>query len=212
MNRPAGTLALACAIAVVMVATPAFSGSSRGAMTRSGAIARPAVPLSRPNVVTRRAPPLARPNVITRPAPPLARPNVFTRSGAPFARPNVITRPAPPFRRAPGRIDGHRHFHHGPTIVFFESPFFGARPFGYPYSNYFLRYPYSSPFYTFGTAPPYVSLPPIATDPFYCWVDEIGFTDRERFAHHLHEVHGVPLEEALASAELVGGRYVFFGY
>jgi hypothetical protein len=177
-----------------------------------GSIPRPFVPLSRPNVVTRRAPPLARPNPVAKPGAPLAHPNVLTRSGTSFGRPNVITRPAPPYRRAPAHFHGHRHVHRGSTIVFFGPPFFGGRPFGYPFSNYFLSYPYSSPFYTFGTAPPYVSLPPIATDPFYCWVDEIGFTDRERFVHHLHEVHGVPLEEALASAELVGGRYVFYGY
>jgi hypothetical protein len=54
--------------------------------------------------------------------------------------------------------------------------------------------------------------PSMITDPYYCWVDGIGFSDERRFAHHLHEVHGVPLDEALASTELMDGQYVFFGY
>jgi hypothetical protein len=43
-------------------------------------------------------------------------------------------------------------------------------------------------------------------------VDGIGFTDEGRFVHHLHEVHGVPLDEGLAATEVVGERHVFFGY
>ena len=43
--------------------------------------------------------------------------------------------------------------------------------------------------------------PPTVTAPFFCWVDGIGFTDEERFAHHLHGVHGVPLDKALSASE-----------
>jgi hypothetical protein len=63
------------------------------------------------------------------------------------------------------------------------------------------------------SAPPVqAKLPPTVTAPFFCWVDGIGFTDEERFAHHLHGVHGVPLDKALSASEKVDGRYVFYGY
>jgi hypothetical protein len=63
------------------------------------------------------------------------------------------------------------------------------------------------------SAPPVqAKLPPTVTAPFFCWIDGIGFTDEERFAHHLHGAHGVPLDKALSASEKVDGRYVFYGY
>jgi hypothetical protein len=129
-------------------------------------------------------------------------------------------------------MGGHGH-HHGPVVVFVQPPFFQTQPFGYPFSPYFPYYPsaalyphsslYSySPFYpyswlySFGTPPASVAAPSTSAAanaaPFYCWVDGIGFTDEGRFVHHLHEVHGVPLDEALDATEVVGERRVFFGY
>jgi hypothetical protein len=120
----------------------------------------------------------------------------------------VITRPAPPFQRAPD--DFHEHHHHrGPVFVFVEPPFFESAPFGYPYG---YAYPYSSSFYAFGPSSAYAAPSAVIDAPFFCWIDGIGFTDEGRFAHHLHEAHGVPLRDALAASELVGGRYVFFGF
>ena len=120
---------------------------------------------------------------------------------------SMVTRPAPPLQR---RFDGprhHHHHHHDGGVVFVNpSPFFVGDPFFYPYAN-----PYSS-FYTFGPPVVYSAPPTTIEAPFFCWIDQIGFTSEERFAHHLHEVHGVPLEEALGASEAVGGRYVFFGY
>jgi hypothetical protein len=113
-----------------------------------------------------------------------------------------VTRPAPPLQRAFGGFGMHHH-HHGAVFVFVEPPFFV--PFLYQYA-----YAYS-PLYDFGSPSAYAA-PPTVTAPFFCWIDGIGFTDEERFAHHLHEVHGVPLDEALSASELVDGRYVFFGY
>jgi hypothetical protein len=119
----------------------------------------------------------------------------------------MVTRPAPPFHHADGF---HHHHHHGRTFVFVEPPFFGPT-FISPYG-----YPYSSSFYAFGPSPSppvgYAPSPSTVTTPFFCWVDQIGFTDEARFAHHLHEVHGVPLDDALKASEPLGGRYVFFGY
>jgi hypothetical protein len=63
------------------------------------------------------------------------------------------------------------------------------------------------------SAPPVqAKAPPPATAPFFCWMDGIGFTDEERFVHHLHGAHGVPLDKALSASERVDGRYVFYGY
>jgi hypothetical protein len=63
------------------------------------------------------------------------------------------------------------------------------------------------------SAPPVQAKPPPSvTAPFFCWVDGIGFTDEDRFAHHLHGAHGVPLDKALSASEKVDGRYVFYGY
>jgi hypothetical protein len=121
----------------------------------------------------------------------------------------LVTRPAPPLRRAFGSFPMHRHHHHnGSVFAFVEPPFFSPffSPFFYGYA-----YPYS-PLYDFGAPRAYTQAPPTLTAPFFCWIDGIGFTDQERFAHHLHEVHGVPLDEALSASEMIDGRYVFFGY
>ena len=196
MNRPTVAWALTFAIAAVSAATPALGDGPRGSVAGSVAAGAAAAGAA-----------AAQP----RPAP---------RHG-----PNIITRRAPPFHRAPGHVDGHRHDHHRPGFVFIPPPFFGTRPFGYPYtpynpyipyspytpySPYIPYYPYS--FYARGRLPAYPAAPSMITGPYYCWVDGIGFSDEGRFAHHLHEVHGVPLDEALASTELMDGHYVFFGY
>jgi hypothetical protein len=121
----------------------------------------------------------------------------------------VVTRPAPPLQHAFGGFRMHHHHdHRGPVFAFVEPPFFSPffSPFFYGYA-----YPYS-PLYDFGAPPAYSEAPLTATAPFFCWIDGIGFTDKERFAHHLHEVHGVPLEQALSASEMVDGRYVFYGY
>jgi len=115
------------------------------------------------------------------------------------------------------------------VVFFVQPPYFGSLPFGYSYGPYFPNYPYSSfrPYSSlypyswlgsFGTpptsmaAPSTMIAPSTNADPYFCWVDGIGFADEGRFLHHLHEVHGVPLDEGLASTELVGERHVFYGY
>ena len=130
-----------------------------------------------------------------RPAPPLQRP------------PTTFTRPMPPLQRVEPFPHHHHHHHHGPGFVFVEPPFgyTAYSPFFYPYG-----YPYSSSFYSVAPSARYA--PPSLSTPYYCWVDQIGFTDESRFAHHLHEVHDVPLDQAIAACEQIGERYVFFGY
>jgi hypothetical protein len=115
----------------------------------------------------------------------------------------LVTRPAPPLQHAFGGFVMHHH-HHEPVFAFVEPPFFAPLLFfGY-------THPYS-PLYDFGPPPAYAA-PSTVTAPFFCWIDGIGFTDEERFAHHLHDAHGVPLDQALSASELVDGRYVFYGY
>jgi hypothetical protein len=52
----------------------------------------------------------------------------------------------------------------------------------------------------------------VIPDPYYWWIHGIGFSDEAQFAQHLHDAHGVPLDEALSMSEQVDGRYVFYGY
>ena len=147
----------------------------------------------------------------------------FSAHSAPHpAASTLVTRPAHPPHPAFGGFARH-HRHHGDVFFFGGPPFFApffygyaypsyAYPFAYPYSD---LYPYSYPYsalYDFGTPLAYTAPPYALTTPFFCWIDRIGFTDEERFAHHLHEVHGVPLDAALSASEVVGGRYVFFGF
>jgi hypothetical protein len=125
----------------------------------------------------------------------------------------LVTRPAPPLQHAFGGFPmHHHHHHHGPVFAFVEPPFFSPvfSPFFSPFF-YGYAYPYS-PLYDFRAPPTYAEAPPTVAAPFFCWIDGIGFTDEGRFAHHLHEVHGVPLDEALSASEIVDGRYIFFGY
>ncbi len=209
MSRSLSAWALTIAVTVFATAAPALGGSYQGALVRSGAAVASGARAS--------PAPIARPNIVTRPMPPLQR------------APGIVIRPMPPFQRAPG-MRGHGH-HHGSVVVFVQPPFFGTQPFGYSFSPYFPYYPYSAsglypysslypyspsyPYswlYSFGTPPASVAAPSTNTAPYYCWVDGIGFTDEGRFVHHLHEVHGVPLDEALAATEVVGERRVFFGY
>jgi hypothetical protein len=194
MNRSTAARAFAVAIALSTTAAPVFGGGYKGALIRSGTGAASAARMN----------------------------------AAPIARPNIVTRPMPPLHRAPGMGWHHGH-HRGPVVFFVQPPYFGALPFGYSYSPYFPNYPYSSfrPYSSlypyswlgsFGTPPTSMAAPSTMTapstnaDPYFCWVDGIGFTDEGRFLHHLHEVHGVPLDEGLASTELVGERHVFYGY
>ena len=119
----------------------------------------------------------------------------------------IVTRPAPPFRRGFGGFAPRHEHHHGSTVFFVTPSYFVADPFFYPYA-----YPYDSSFYAFAPPLAYQAAPSAIDAPFYCWIDQLSFTSEERFAHHLHEVHGVPLTAALGSSEVVGGRYIFFGY
>lgn len=121
--------------------------------------------------------------------------------------PRIVTRPAFPLQRSFDGFHRHRHHRRGPVLFFVEPSFF-ALPFGYPYAPY---RPYSS-LYEFGAPRAYARSPSTISEPYYCWIDGIGFSDEDRFAHHLREVHGVPLERALSASEQIGGRYVFFGY
>ena len=79
----------------------------------------------------------------------------------------------------------------------------------YPYGPYSYSY-----FYGFGRPWHYV---PYNIDtynidtPFHCWLDGTGFEDSTTFAEHLHDVHGLPLETALASTESDDGRLIYFG-
>jgi hypothetical protein len=195
MSRSLSARAFAIAVAIFATAAPALGGSYQGALVRTGAAVASGA----------------------------------RASPAPIVRPNIVTRPMPPLQRAP-RMDGHGH-HHGPIVVFVQPPFFQNQFFGFGFSPYFpyypssasafypysSLYPYSSSYpyswlYSFGTARTYEAAPSTNAAPYYCWVDGIGFTDEGRFVHHLHEVHGVPLDEALDATEVVGERRVFFGY
>src|SRR5262249_46530574 len=103
----------------------------------------------------------------------------------------LVTRPAPPLQH--GFV--MHHHHHGPVFVFVEQPFFT------PFLFFGYASPYS-PLYDWGPPSAYPE-PPTATAPFFCSIDGIGFTNEERFAHHLHEVHGMPLDQVLSASELV---------
>lgn len=193
MSRTTKACILLCAF---LSATPAPAAPVMGVHGRAARISSAGVRGSlvagnpRPFASTRAPMPSA--------APPASRP---ATSSLPHT---VVTRPTPPLQRTFGGF--HRHHHHGPAFVFIEPPFFVRSPFLY-------SYPYSAGFYSFeGPLDAYAGTPSAITAPFYCWIDGIAFTDQARFAHHLHEVHGVPLEEALSSCEPVGGRCVFFGF
>jgi hypothetical protein len=132
--------------------------------------------------------------------------------------PAIVTRPMPPLRRVDS-FPRHHHHRHDRGVVFVEPPFFGYSafspfdwPYAYPYWSSFYGYPYSSSFYSYAPGGGYAPSPSTIKTPYFCWVDQIGFTDESRFVHHLHEVHGVPLDQALAASEQIGERYVFFGY
>lgn len=131
-------------------------------------------------------------------------------------RGGIVTRPAPPLHRAFGFFrPPHRHHRHDSVLFFVGPSFLAPQPFGYPFYSYYpnsLYYPYSS-LYGFGAPFGYATSPSlIASDRYYCWIHGIGFSDEARFAEHLHDVHGVPLDEVLSASEQVGGRYVFYGY
>jgi hypothetical protein len=113
-------------------------------------------------------------------------------------RTSIVTRREPPFHRALDGFGPHPHHRHG--HVFFFTPFFA--PFGYLYSL----------FYGFGAAFGYEGSRSVIPEPYYCWIHGIGFSDEAQFAQHLHDAHGVPLDEALSASEQVDGRYVFYGY
>ena len=112
----------------------------------------------------------------------------FGMSAQPAGRASVIvTRPAPPFRR---------RFVCPPRVIVVE-PFFSHRTFiG---GNGLLL---------FSPGPPVA----VIDAPFFCWLDGLGFIDRDSFVRHLHNAHGMPLANVLSFCELVGGRVVFFGF
>jgi hypothetical protein len=111
-------------------------------------------------------------------------------AAAPFAGRGaiVVTRPAPPF---------HTRFVCPHCVIIVEPFFLSHRRFVTSDRRLFL-----SP------GPPLA----VIDAPFFCWLDGLGFADREQFARHLHDAHGVPLANALSFGEHVGGRFVFFGF
>jgi hypothetical protein len=87
------------------------------------------------------------------------------------------------------------------VIIIERPPVFLVHPFFFGHS-----------FTTFG-APLFLdwSAATVIDTPFFCDVDGLGFPDAAAFAQHLHDAHGIALDRALSSCELVGGRCVFFG-
>jgi hypothetical protein len=153
-----------------------------------------------------------------------------------------VTRPAPPLQHAPGGVGAHHHHHHANPLLFFGpslaypyglnygfGSLYGFGPlygFGSPYAlgapyAYGGPYGFGAPYgftVPYGFTMPYGSREPeFAPEPiyapFYCSLDGLAFQDEATFARHLHDAHGVPLENALSYAESIGGgRYVFFGF
>jgi hypothetical protein len=105
----------------------------------------------------------------------------------------TVTRRAPPFRRLPS----------GEVVIVNRGPVFFVHRFFFSSSRRF-----------FLGQPLFLAEQPttIIAAPFFCWLDSLGFADRDSFVRHLHEVHGVPLALALSHCQLVGGHYVFFGF
>jgi hypothetical protein len=116
----------------------------------------------------------------------------------------VGTRPALPFRHAPT----------GNVIIIERRPVFFVNPFFFRHRLFIFGQPFffRQRFFSFGQ-PLFLGGPPVDVidAPFFCNVDGLAFTDRATFAQHLHDAHGVPLDEALSDSVLVDGRYVFFG-
>ena len=197
MQRAAAALVAWFAL---LSAAPAgiIQASPPGAAGSHGGDHAPAHAAPRQQAPPRLRPPDSAPSeTVTRPAPALG----------PRPSPSLVTRPAPPLQKAPSDLP-QRH----ERSFFFGPPFFYGPGFGYPYGEYpyggYWR-GYGPQFFdssaAFGVAPPAIDAP------FYCWLDGSGFEDEETFARHLHDVHRVPLENALSFTESVGGRHVFFG-
>lgn len=53
----------------------------------------------------------------------------------------------------------------------------------------------------------------VIRSPFFCFPDGLEFTDQALFFDHLHQVHGIPVEQAVFFCrQLLGGRLIFFGF
>jgi hypothetical protein len=105
----------------------------------------------------------------------------------------VVTRRAPFFH----------HLQSGEVVIINRGPVVFVHPFFFSSSRgFFLGEP------LFLTEQPAT----IIAAPFFCYLDGLGFTDQAEFVRHLHEVHGVPFTSALSFCEVVGGRYMFFGF
>jgi hypothetical protein len=104
----------------------------------------------------------------------------------------IVTRRAPPFHRLPS----------GEVVIANRGAILFVHPFFFSSSRGF-----------FLGEPMFLAEQPttIINAPFFCYLDGLGFSDRDSFVRHLHEVHGVPLTSALSFCERVGGRYMFFG-
>ncbi len=103
-------------------------------------------------------------------------------------------RPTPPFRRTPS----------GNVIIIERTPVFFVHPFFFEHR--LSTFGFGQPLFLGGS-------PVVVMDaPFFCYLHGLGFTDQAAFTQHLHDAHGVPLGRALSFCELVGGRYVFFGF
>jgi hypothetical protein len=53
----------------------------------------------------------------------------------------------------------------------------------------------------------------VIRSPFFCFPDGLEFTDQALFFDHLHQVHGIPFDQAgLFCRQVLGGRLIFFGF
>src|SRR5262249_47807831 len=141
----------------------------------------------------------------------------------------------PGFQRGfiPPDFQGFGHFGHFQHELFFgPHHHFGGFPGGFFFSNRGLFF--GRPFVPFGPPPhfgglsrgfflsdrsfffgrPFVPVSPgavVITTPFFCFPDELAFTDQALFFDHLHQVHGLPVDQAgLFCRQVLGGRLIFF--
>jgi hypothetical protein len=111
---------------------------------------------------------------------------------------------APPHHFGPFVRPGHEeHFEH-------ELLFGAHHHFGGFQSDFFFRHHgffFGRPF--FPVSPQVV----VIRSPFFCFPDGLEFTDQALFFDHLHQVHGIPFDQAgLFCRQVLGGRLIFFGF
>jgi hypothetical protein len=104
-------------------------------------------------------------------------------------------------------VQGFSHFDH-----FQQGLLFGPHHHGGGFQRDFF---FSNRGFFFG--PPLFPLSPHAAvvirSPFFCFPEGLEFTDQALFFEHLHQVHGIPFEQAgFFCRQLLGGRLIFFGF